>query len=63
MTSAAFPALRMRRTRKAAWSRALVAEYVLTPSDLIWPLFVGHGDAEEPIASLPGVSRWPRGPR
>ena len=59
MTSAAFPALRMRRTRKAAWSRALVAEYVLTPSDLIWPLFVGHGDAEEPIASLPGVSRWP----
>ena len=59
MTSASFPALRMRRTRKAAWSRALVAEHVLTPSDLIWPLFVGHGEAEEPIASLPGVSRWP----
>ena len=59
MTSAAFPALRMRRTRKAAWSRALVAEHVLTPSDLIWPLFIDHGETEEPIASLPGVSRWP----
>ena len=59
MMPATFPALRMRRTRKAAWSRALVAEHVLTPSDLIWPLFVAHGEAEEPIASLPGVSRWP----
>ncbi|WP_066781850.1 porphobilinogen synthase, partial [Sphingomonas sp. CCH5-D11] len=30
-----------------------------TPADLIWPLFVTEGqDTEEPIASLPGVSRW-----
>jgi len=59
MTAAAFPALRMRRTRSTAWSRALVAENVLTPSDLIWPLFVTEGrDVEEPIATLPGVSRW-----
>jgi porphobilinogen synthase len=49
----------MRRTRSSAWSRALVAETVLTPSDLIWPLFVADGaDVEEPIATLPGVSRW-----
>jgi porphobilinogen synthase len=34
------------------------AETVLTPADLIWPLFVTEGQAEEPIASLPGVSRW-----
>jgi porphobilinogen synthase len=34
------------------------AETVLTPADLIWPLFVTDGEAEEPIASLPGVSRW-----
>ena len=34
------------------------AETVLTPADLIWPLFVTEGSAEEPIASLPGVSRW-----
>jgi len=57
--TAAYPALRMRRTRAAAWSRALHAETVLTPSDLIWPLFVTDGKGvEEPISSLPGVSRW-----
>jgi porphobilinogen synthase len=59
MMQSAFPATRMRRSRSAAWSRALVAETVLTPSDLIWPLFVTAGeDLEEPIASLAGVSRW-----
>ncbi len=32
---------------------------MLTPADLIWPLFVTDGTGvEEPIASLPGVSRW-----
>jgi porphobilinogen synthase len=57
--TASYPALRLRRTRIAPWSRALVAEHRLTPSDLIWPLFVTSGhDVEEPIASLPGVSRW-----
>ncbi|MDB5691201.1 MAG: hemB [Alphaproteobacteria bacterium] len=60
MSLAAFPAARLRRTRASAWSRALVAEHVLTPADLIWPLFIAEGKgAEEPIASLPGVSRWP----
>jgi len=35
------------------------AEIVLTPADLIWPLFICEGaGVEEPIASLPGVSRW-----
>ncbi|MDB5705013.1 MAG: delta-aminolevulinic acid dehydratase [Sphingomonas bacterium] len=35
------------------------AETVLTPADLIWPLFIAEGQGvEEPIASLPGVSRW-----
>ena len=54
-----YPALRLRRTRSTAWSRALVAETHLAPAHLIWPLFVTSGDAvEEPIASLPGVSRW-----
>ena len=56
---AAYPALRLRRTRSSAWSRRLHAETVLTPADLIWPLFVAEGTGvEEPIASLPGVSRW-----
>jgi porphobilinogen synthase len=57
--TAAFPALRMRRARAAAWSRALHAETVLTPSDLIWPLFVTDGQGvEQPIGSLSGISRW-----
>ncbi|MBA4163742.1 MAG: porphobilinogen synthase [Erythrobacter sp.] len=57
--TASYPNLRMRRTRAAAWSRALHRENVVTPADLIWPLFVTEGKAvEEPIATLPGVSRW-----
>lgn len=55
----AYPATRLRRTRAAAWSRALHREVTVTPADLIWPLFVASGDDEEPIATLPGVSRWP----
>jgi len=57
--TASYPALRLRRTRSSAWSRALHAEHRLHPSDLIWPLFVTDGKGtEEPVASLPGVSRW-----
>ena len=59
MSQPTFPAMRMRRGRSAPWIRALLAEHRLHPSDLIWPLFVADGkDGEEPIASLPGVSRW-----
>ncbi len=59
MTDARFPALRLRRTRSSAWSRALVAETSLAPQHLIWPLFITEGvGVEDPIASLPGVSRW-----
>ena len=54
-----YPATRLRRTRASAWSRALHRETILTPADLIWPLFVTDGSGvEEPIGSLPGVSRW-----
>ncbi|PEQ12112.1 delta-aminolevulinic acid dehydratase [Novosphingobium sp. PC22D] len=59
MTTGMYPQVRMRRVRATAWSRALHREVRLDPSDLIWPLFVTDGTAvEEPIASLPGVSRW-----
>ena len=59
MNQAHYPALRLRRTRSTAWSRALVAETTLAPAHLIWPLFVTSGQGvEEPIGSLPGVSRW-----
>jgi porphobilinogen synthase len=54
-----YPALRLRRTRASGWSRAMHRETTLSPADLIWPLFVTHGSGvEDPIASLPGVSRW-----
>ena len=60
MTLASYPALRLRRTACHIVEPArCTRETVLTAADLIWPLFVteGHG-VEEPIASLPGVSRW-----
>jgi porphobilinogen synthase len=54
----AFPALRMRRLRRADWTRRLVAESTLSASDFIWPLFVVDGQKKrEPVASMPGVER------
>ncbi|MEH6684143.1 MAG: porphobilinogen synthase [Qipengyuania sp.] len=59
MTNAHYPATRLRRTRSSGWSRAMHRETVLTPADLIWPLFVTDGSGvEEPVTSLAGVSRW-----
>jgi porphobilinogen synthase len=53
-----FPDVRMRRNRKSGWSRRLVAENVLTPADLIWPMFVIEGENKRvPVASMPGVDR------
>ena len=49
----------MRRNRRSEWARRMVRECALTTDDLIWPLFVTEGEGvEEPIGSLPGVSRW-----
>jgi porphobilinogen synthase len=54
-----FPNLRMRRGRSSPAMRAMLAENRLHPSDLIWPLFICEGSGrQEPIGSLPGVSRW-----
>ena len=49
---------RLRRMRKAAWSRRLVQENRLTVDDLIWPVFLVEGkDVKEPVAAMPGVFR------
>ena len=57
--AAAFPATRMRRNRRTAWSRALVRENSLRVSDLIWPVFVIEGqNRTEDVASMPGVTRY-----
>src|SRR5437762_2554749 len=58
MSSAQFPIRRMRRLRRTAALRRLVAETHIAPSQLIWPLFVMHGEgARRPIATLPGVAQ------
>ncbi len=50
---------RPRRLRRQPSRRALVTETVLCTQDLIAPLFVVEGKgAPEPIASMPGVSRF-----
>lgn len=49
---------RMRRNRKAEWTRRMLREHHLTTDDLIWPLFIQDGTrGREPIASMPGVCR------
>jgi porphobilinogen synthase len=49
---------RMRRNRRADWSRRLVRESTLTVDDLIWPLFLIDGDkVRQPIEAMPGVER------
>ena len=53
-----FPTTRMRRNRRADWTRRLVAENRLAPDDFIWPLFVTGGTGKhQPISSMPGVYR------
>ncbi|MCO5730710.1 porphobilinogen synthase [Rhizobium sp. SSA_523] len=49
---------RMRRNRKADWTRRLVQENRLTVDDLIWPIFIVPGtNIVDPIAAMPGVNR------
>ncbi|MBF8222372.1 porphobilinogen synthase [Halomonas sp. 328] len=58
MTSRQFPAARLRRMRKDDFSRRLMRENVLTPADLIWPVFVLEGEnRREAVPSMPGVER------
>jgi len=49
---------RMRRNRKADWTRRMVQENRLTVDDLIWPVFVVPGEnIVDPVAAMPGVNR------
>ncbi len=58
MTSAQFPIRRMRRLRRTPALRRLVQETHIAPSQLIWPLFVAHGEGlRRPVVSLPGVAQ------
>ena len=49
---------RPRRLRRTEALRRLVAEHQLSPSDLIYPVFLVAGEnRREPVASMPGVER------
>jgi porphobilinogen synthase len=51
-----FPAIRMRRLRRTEAMRSLVRETRLSPSQLIYPLFICPGEGvRKPISSMPGV--------
>ncbi|SEQ25249.1 porphobilinogen synthase [Amphritea atlantica] len=53
-----FPETRMRRMRADDFSRRLMRENVLTPDDLIYPVFVIEGENQrEAVPSMPGVER------
>ncbi|WP_041025908.1 porphobilinogen synthase [Isoalcanivorax pacificus] len=55
---APWPATRLRRMRRDDFSRRLMRETVLTPADLISPVFVLEGKQRtEAVASMPGVER------
>jgi porphobilinogen synthase len=53
-----FPLSRMRRMRADDFSRRLMRENVLTPNDLIYPMFILDGkNKREAITSMPGIER------
>ena len=53
-----FPAHRPRRMRRDAWSRKLMQENSIKPSDLIYPVFLLEGQRQsQSVSSMPGVNR------
>ena len=58
MSSAQFPIRRMRRLRRTPALRRLVQETHLVPSQLVWPLFVRHGEGlRTPVTAMPGIAQ------
>lgn len=58
ITPRAYPVSRLRRNRVSDFSRRMVRENVLTPDNLIYPVFVLEGEGQrEPVASMPGIER------
>ena len=58
LLSSQFPATRMRRMRKDAFSRAMMRENLITAADLIYPVFILDGKGQrQQVASMPGVER------
>jgi porphobilinogen synthase len=59
MSEGLFPTTRLRRNRRSAWQRELIAENHLTVSDLILPIFLIEGkNISQEINNLPGIFRF-----
>ena len=59
MITGKYPALRLRRNRKADWARRLVEESNLSNNDLILPIFLIDGKNRiQSIKTMPGVFRY-----
>ena len=59
MITGKYPNLRLRRSRNESWSRRLIQENTLSPSDFILPIFLIDGsNKKQEITSMPGVYRY-----
>ena len=59
MITGKYPNLRLRRNRKANWTRRLVEESSLSSNDLILPIFLIDGkNRVQSIKTMPGVFRY-----
>ena len=59
MITGKYPNLRLRRNRKAEWTRRLVEESSLSSNDLILPIFLIDGKNRiQSIKTMPGVFRY-----
>ena len=59
MITGKYPNLRLRRNRKESWSRRLIQENTLSPSDFILPIFLIDGsNKRENITTMPDVYRY-----
>ena len=59
MITGKYPSLRLRRNRKAEWTRRLVEESNLSSNDLILPIFLIDGKNRiQSIKTMPGVFRY-----
>ena len=59
MITGKYPSLRLRRSRKNEWSRRLIEENSLSPSDFILPIFIIEGKNKmQKIKSMPDVYRY-----
>jgi len=50
--------IRPRRNRRTQAIRSLVRETLVTPEDLVQPMFVHAGGEDQAIESMPGCTRW-----